>query len=95
MNEQGKLLLQEVVDGGETTYYVCQNEGGVESIEDEYSSPIYGKVQTIVGLWGKENVTFDAAQNTFVLPADGNIQAQTYSRELDMKFHPTINDYSE
>lgn len=89
------MLLQEDVDGGETTYYVCQNEGGVESIEDESSSPIYGKVETIVGLWGKENVTFDAAQNTFVLPAKGNVQAQTYERGMNMKFQPTITDYSE
>ena len=88
------MLLQEEESGGETTYYVCQNEGGVESIEDDTSSPIYGKVDTIVGLWGKENVTFDVAQNTFVLPAEGNVQAQTYNRELDMKFHPIITDYS-
>lgn len=88
------MLLQEDKDGDDTTYYVCQNEGGVESIEDESSSPIYGKVETIVELWGKENVTFDAVENTFVLPAVGDVQAQTYSRELDMKFHPTITDYS-
>ena len=87
--------MQEDEYQGDTVYTVCQSESTKDSIEEESTSPIYGKVDTIVGLWGKENVTFDLDENSFELPAEDGKLARTYVRGADVRFHPTITDYSE
>lgn len=73
---------------------VLENYNGSERIEEQSTSHLYNTLDTVVGLWGKENVVFNVSEDSFVLPAKGDAMAQTYQKEMDSKFHPIIADYS-
>lgn len=83
VNESGQLIIDETDDSDPV---FVERRDSADYVTNESSSPAYGVISAAKEAWGYEQVTLEADEHNFTLPALGDREAKEFAENLNVRF---------